>query len=585
MWWIPRVESLLNLAGTDDVLFDHCMHGGRRNKTARLRCHPSAAYSSLHVSCDNSHVHAPWGAKAPGQFYTAEEAEFPELLCERIATIASGLATNIISKSSSLHVPNDHDTPTVPMPRPPPPAIAVKVAASLQPRGERHPPLIPEFRAVSLLPVPHEHVRTVRAMIGGRPNTLLHTKLPHGTKVLSLQQEQQEGGCPGRDSGDSGGSWHVHLGIPWSPEEFVEQAHALEHPFDSTFADDRVLRSLFKTLTSSPRVVKLRREQALDHWRHRARSLQAQEAGLKEAVHPDVRNSIQDKSLLVFKEMLDAAGFPNAGELIHAMSSGFPLVGDVPPTGLFPDFERPASSSLSDLWGTARSAQKHMARTVGPSGDSQMDAEVSRITAEEVSKGWLKGPFEPDQLSQRLGLWVPARRFGIRQGAGVRVIDDLSERGHNATVSTHEKIDTGGIDAIAGIAKTILSAVCPDTRAICLELSDGTALHGFLHPEWNLCDVSNLRGKLWDLSKAYKQLARSPAHASFTIVAVWNHDRRCVEYYEQLVLPFGGTASVYNFNWVARGILFVMIVLLVELIQKVSTKRVPSLYHKRSNQA
>ena len=34
-----------------------------------------------------------------------------------------------------------------------------------------------------------------------------------------------------------------------------------------------------------------------------------------------------------------------------------------------------------------------------------------------------------------------------------------------------------------------------------------------------------------------------------------------LEYYEQLVLPFGGTASVYNFNWVARGILYIMVVL------------------------
>ena len=37
-------------------------------------------------------------------------------------------------------------------------------------------------------------------------------------------------------------------------------------------------------------------------------------------------------------------------------------------------------------------------------------------------------------------------------------------------------------------------------------------------------------------------------------MAIWNAARRVVEFFKQLVLPFGATAAVHNFNWVARAL-------------------------------
>ena len=69
-------------------------------------------------------------------------------------------------------------------------------------------------------------------------------------------------------------------------------------------------------------------------------------------------------------------------------------------------------------------------------------------------------------------MWVPSRRFGVKQGTRqlaaeelspgtdqeplgeilkVRPIDDLSEFGQNATVGTDFKVDTGGIDEVLAI--------------------------------------------------------------------------------------------------------------------------------------
>jgi hypothetical protein len=93
-----------------------------------------------------------------------------------------------------------------------------------------------------------------------------------------------------------------------------------------------------------------------------------------------------------------------------------------------------------------------------------------------------------------------------------------------------------------------------DSRTVRVVLSDGTEHRGYLHPEWDLKAARSLAGKVWDLSKAYRQLARAPQHASLGIIATWNSHKKCVELFEQPVLPFGAKASVWNFNWVARGL-------------------------------
>ena len=100
-WRVPEVQALL---GHQDVelgpracsagrkyvgyiFFQHCMHGGARDTWTRLRCYPATIFASLAFSCNNNHVHKQWGAAGPGRFYTADETEFPPLLCSRIASI------------------------------------------------------------------------------------------------------------------------------------------------------------------------------------------------------------------------------------------------------------------------------------------------------------------------------------------------------------------------------------------------------------------------------------------------------------------------------------------------------------------
>ena len=98
----------------------------------------------------------------------------------------------------------------------------------------------------------------------------------------------------------------------------------------------------------------------------------------------------------------------------------------------------------------------------------------------------------------------------MEKGDSVRGIDDYTEPGANGCVTTTEKVDVSGIDHVAALARLLLSAVDPATRAVCIHLSDGSVLEGVLHSSLSLGDASAIVGKLWDLSKAYRQLARFP---------------------------------------------------------------------------
>ena len=74
-------------AALEKVDFHSCTHGGRRPKKTRLLASPGL-YTSLAQECNRSHKHLPWGVQQQGDslfFSTAEEAEYPHLLCKRMA--------------------------------------------------------------------------------------------------------------------------------------------------------------------------------------------------------------------------------------------------------------------------------------------------------------------------------------------------------------------------------------------------------------------------------------------------------------------------------------------------------------------
>ena len=118
--------------------------------------------------------------------------------------------------------------------------------------------------------------------------------------------------------------------------------------------------------------------------------------------------------------------------------------------------------SVGELLARSRSAQAAARLATTRSGDDELDEEVYAATAKEIEAGLLREPFEARELDERLGLWTPARRFGLRQNNKVRPVDDFSEYGQNATLQTYFKVDLGGVDEVAALARSLQGCVTQD---------------------------------------------------------------------------------------------------------------------------
>ena len=166
--------------------------------------------------------------------------------------------------------------------------------------------------------------------------------------------------------------------------------------------------------------------------------------GFALAVGPNVEAVVRDKAILLFRAVLQEVGHPDL-EPARCMASGFPVVGRIEDSLAFPAKLVEAKGSVQELFGKAKQAQASARAGTRSSGDAEVDREIYATTLAEVAAGKMRGPFTREQLDAELGLWTPARRFGLRQSGKIRPIDDFSEMGQNATLATGFKVDLGRV--------------------------------------------------------------------------------------------------------------------------------------------
>ena len=367
----------------------------------------------------------------------------------------------------------------------------------------------------------------------------------HGDVLIRLFHELV---VPSRPPG-SGGTFA--FGHYRTPEQLLQAARGLDHPFDTLAGDDALKAAVLYVATHTFDEVAATWQSRLAHWRRRAVLLEPRERELHAAMHPAVAGVLRGKRLHLFREMLRSFGFPQADLLVDSVAAGFKIVGDLPDTGVFVKKPRPRGTPVRDLWRDARERQRMVLGSLRASGDLDLDAKVSATTRDELRRGWLTGPFTAAELDRDLGLWLPAKRFGIRQGQDVRAIDDFSVAGHNGATTTGESIDMGGVDHVASLSRMLMQA--RPGQPMELELDDGSRIGGFVPRSRRPAD-HHLVGKEWDLKKAYRQLAVSPAHACFSVIAAWDAETGQARLYRQSVLAFGAISSVHHFCWVARAL-------------------------------
>ena len=135
----------------------------------------------------------------------------------------------------------------------------VAASAGIQARGRRLDEIIPEYKAKLIVEVSPSEAKTLvvrdRLKIGKRVGT---TVLTDDAQILAVSEVHGEDGGPE--------SVRVELGIAWSPSEFLEQAAAAEHPFDSLVVSSDAAVAVAKSLSHGAKLTRTHQEDTLRRW-------------------------------------------------------------------------------------------------------------------------------------------------------------------------------------------------------------------------------------------------------------------------------------------------------------------------------
>ncbi|CAJ1438941.1 unnamed protein product [Effrenium voratum] len=329
------------------------------------------------------------------QFMTSQEAEYPSLLCKHTVDC---ILQELRRRGRNFQAcPTLHDS-------------AIALANFKQPRGLQAPTLLSEF----------QYTVQVLVSAGEKPPAVMTS--PSG---------------------------------PWS-----QDALQLTHPFDNPLIVSEQNRCTINWISSvSPADAAEWRLGQLRKYLRLAVELSSDEARLHEGLHPDLEPVLQGKRLLLFKAMMEDAGVADPFLFQH-MVDGFLLVGHLEPSGQFPKRWKPARLTLESLKKTSHWARKAaLSSCAKGAADQQIADAVWSETQDQLQRGWLKGPFTEADLDVRnSGVWIPSRRFGVKQGVDkIRCVDDFSEFLLNEATATSEKLVLEGLDDIVALARFWLS--------------------------------------------------------------------------------------------------------------------------------
>lgn len=265
----------------DSVYFDACAHGSSRDKRTKLLA-TEDLFTKLAQDCPGDHHHASWQPFQSDSgiiFPTAMEAEYPALLCKRMAECVA------------LQ-----------------PRLKELLQLGLGHQTVRHEPLFQEYDEVLHLDEPCNN--DAYKLLA--PATQGH-KTPE--QPVEIPQKRQR-----MATGYKYGVWHT-------PEQFLAKAQKVTHPMDDeSYLHPATTEAIRKMVSTEP--LKLARERLVTVFNLRkvADELKTQEVALKSSLHPDVKKCVQSKNILLFERSLVQLDFWDMG-VVDLLKHGIPLVG------------------------------------------------------------------------------------------------------------------------------------------------------------------------------------------------------------------------------------------------------------------
>ncbi|CAL1152867.1 unnamed protein product, partial [Cladocopium goreaui] len=394
-----------------------------------LQGHGGYAHDRAQTSpacCPQNHVHASWQPFRTEQgiaFPTAAEAEYPGLLCDRMAHC-------VLQMAKKLGV-----TPQIQ------PRLKDLLKLNMGQQTVRHPPLIPEYKTFvfSESPSPDPAYK------------LLAAPLQQGAESTE-QLEHQE--TPRKRSRRT-----FKYGVRHSPEEFLHKATGVQHPMDCESVSHPItIEAIDKVVNTCPTKLAKDRLTAVFKIRKMSAELSQKERDLKATMHPDVRRCVQTKNVSLFECLLLQLGYWDL-DVVNLLKHGVPPVGLQPAPEGYQKQMVPASMTEDELTRTAkwrRQAIMTSSRRVNPSEEKAL----LEATTEEVQRGFLQGPYTEDEMTVLIGSedWTLNPRFVLFQGANnkVRVIDDAKQGAVNAAYSSTVKLQLQDVDYAAAMVMEIM---------------------------------------------------------------------------------------------------------------------------------
>ena len=536
-WLFPDVARIMQSTVGHHVSFHNCMHGGKRNKLTKWWA-TKDTYNSLHLLCDNSHVHAKWNPTPVGKnlkFPTADEAAYPLLLCKRVMALVLDYAIKLGAQNPDTlqtQLPVSH-------------ATSHRWILDMLPKGKKLKPLVSEFQGYKqfLNQPDHDPEHTQFFMAQPRGARIVHRQMKWGT----VRVEEQAGGkvftwISGEKQlnveADSPMLWKADdtapflaevctVGIPREPWDFLEKAVEAGHPRTlAVHLNDEVTQVLRENFEGEPHLLVKQRAAFLMRWTSRCKELEKEEANLHAALQPHLRQVLQGKRLKVFQEMLNSLGYPDT-TLVQDICEGFRLTGWLPKSQVFPLASKRPSHTLVAARQFAKGVNHSIVKQTATSGDEELAGEVWRQTGDELAKGWAWLDTDCDPTAKLL-----AKRFGLRQGEKVRLIDDCTIGGLNGACGVSERLRVHAVDEMAAYV------------AWCLTNLEKTSMQEVV-------------GKTYDLRNAYKQYGIHPSDRDLLRLAVWNPELGRVQFLGANALPFGAIGSVSAFLRVAMAVWYI----------------------------
>ena len=525
-WLKEPVLKLLNRVELSYTNFQVCMYGGSRPKWTQIAAN-FKNITEMDLACDKSHKHLPWGKVMDDTgrliFATSEEAQYPRKMCVALVEcVMRKLQTlGLQQMPQDLSEVQGQQFFT---------SAASRISAENQPRKSKLPPLVPEHSSVAVFYAPESQDMGTPLLTKLGTSKVVFTKtglqesVPQHSKFLRRSVLTDPPGFWGKGKvGQFSNEKCVELafGLPWSYEDFIKRAVDAGHPtnFCKLIPSD-IETAVQMHVQQDFSIISQRRLEWCKKWLKRAMQLDKEEKAAAESRPTATRR----KRLILTREILVEMNYEDT-EALDMLQQGSTLAGDVPHSEVFKSSFKPCLSTIRQLEREAPKKNQLVLSMVQSAGDQEMDEAVLEETLQEVARGWADGPWELGQMETGATL---SRRFPIKQGTKIRLIDDYSASGVNDSCEVHTKVDLHAVDTFIGVVKAYFDGMSGQQKP------------------------SGLVAKTYDLKSAYRQIPVKESHLKFAYFCIFNHKLGGPQIFRSLSLPFGATHSVYSFLRLAR---------------------------------